>query len=162
MPASTYYYQPVDKTARLKADFKLVKEIERIILRFPGYGYRRVTKHLHRQGIKVNHKRVLRLMREHGLIKRRRRRFVRTTNSRHGFRIYPNLIKDLVVTRPNQVWVSDITYIRLLYEFAYLAAILDKYSRKTIGYALSRHIDHQLTLAALEMALSLPEFYYRR
>lgn len=155
MPASTYYYQPVDKTARLKADFKLVKQIERIILEFPGYGYRRVTKHLHRQGIKVNHKRVLRLMREHGLIKRRKRRFVRTTNSRHGFRIYPNLTKDLVVTRPNQVWVSDITYIRLLYEFAYLAAILDKYSRKAIGYALSRHIDHRLALAALEMALSL-------
>ena len=93
-------------------------------------------------------------MKENGLIKRRKRRYVRTTNSKHSYQVYPNLIKDLVVKKTNQVWVSDITYIRLLYDFVYLAAILDRYSRKAIGYALSRHIDSRLTLEALHMALT--------
>jgi len=154
MPVSTYYYRPVDKTAKQRADQELVKEIERVILEFPGYGYRRVTEHLRREGKRVNHKRVLRLMKENGLIKRRKRRYVKTTNSKHSYRVYPNLIKDLVVKETNQVWVSDITYIRLLYDFVYLAAILDRYSRKAIGYALSRHIDSRLTLEALHMALT--------
>jgi putative transposase len=153
MDTSTYYYQPVDKTAKDEADQELVKEIEKIILELNGYGYRRVTKHLKRAGKKVNHKRVLRLMRKHGLIKRRRRRYVRTTDSKHSYQVYPNLVKELEVTKPNQVWVSDITYVRLLYEFVYLAAILDKYSRKAIGYALTDHIDSRLTLQALDMAL---------
>lgn len=153
MTTSSYYYKPVDKTAKERADRTLVKKIEETILEFPGYGYRRVTKHLKRAGQRVNHKRVLRLMREHSLIKRRKRRYVRTTDSRHGYQIYPNLIKELSVTSPNQVWVSDITYIRLLFEFGYLAAILDKYSRRAIGYALSSSIDSRLTLEALEMAI---------
>lgn len=154
MASSTYYYRPVDKTAKDEADQELVKEIEKIILEFNGYGYRRVTKHLKRQGKKVNHKRVLRLMQENGLIKRRRRRYVRTTNSKHSYQVYPNLVKELEVTKPNQVWVSDITYVRLLYEFVYLAAILDKYSRKAIGYALTDHIDSCLTLQALDMSIA--------
>jgi putative transposase len=154
MDTSTYYYQPVDKTAKDEADQELVKEIEKIILELNGYGYRRVTKHLKRAGKKVNHKRVLRLMRKHGLIKRRRRRYVRTTDSKHSYQVYPNLVKELEVTKPNQVWVSDITYVRLLYEFVYLAAILDKYSRKAIGYALTDHIDSRLTLQALDMAIA--------
>ena len=154
MSEGTYYYKPVDKTAKQRADQELVKEIERIILEFNGYGYRRITKHLKREGKRVNHKLVLRLMREQRLIKRRRHRYMRTTDSNHSYQVYPNLIKDLELTKTNQVWVSDITYIRLLYEFVYLAAILDKYSRKAIGYALTDHIDSRLTLQALDMALA--------
>lgn len=154
MAPSSYYYRPVDRSSKQAADAELVKEMERIVLEFNGYGYRRVAKHLHRQGKRVNHKRVLRLMRKNGLTKKPRRRFVRTTDSRHGYRVYPNLIKGMDVVRPNQVWVSDITYVRLPSEFVYLAAILDKYSRKAVGYALSANVDSLLTLEALEMAIA--------
>jgi transposase InsO family protein len=154
MAPSSYYYRPVDRSSKQAADAELVKEMERIVLEFNGYGYRRVAKHFHRQGKRVNHKRVLRLMRENGLTKKPRRRFVRTTDSRHGYRVYPNLIKGMDVVRPNQVWVSDITYVRLPSEFVYLAAILDKYSRKAVGYALSANVDSLLTLEALEMAIA--------
>lgn len=130
---------------------------------FPRYGYRRVTIELRDRGFKDNAKRVLRVMRENNLLCEVKRAWIKTTDSNHRFPVYPNLIKDLVVGRINQVWVADITYIRLLRELVYLAAILDSYSRKVVGWALSRHIDAQLTLAALKMALknrdlsSIPE-----
>ncbi len=101
----------------------------------------------------MNHKRVLRIMRENDLICRAGRRRIRTTNSDHSFSVFPNLIKDLVITSVNQVWVCDITYVRILTAFVYLAVILDLYSRKVIGHALSRRTDTQLTLSALEMAI---------
>ena len=129
--------------------------VEEIGLEFPGYGYRRVTKALQRAGWTVNHKRVLRIMREEALLCQLKRRWVPTTDSRHGLTTYPNLLLlQTEVSQLNQVWVADITYIRLPRSFAYLAAILDAYSRKVIGWALSRWIDTALTLQALDQALA--------
>lgn len=128
--------------------------IEEIVLEFPGYGYRRVTHALARDGWRVNHKRVLRVMRQESLLCQLQRQFVVTTDSQHRWRRYPNLIKDLVIDRLDHVWVSDITYIRLPTAFVYLAAILDALSRRCVGWALSRCIDTSLTLAALERALA--------
>jgi len=127
--------------------------IERIVLEFPGYGYRRVTHALHRTGWRVNAKRVLRVMREESLLCQLKRRFVRTTDARHGLGSYPNLLHDQVVSRPNQAWVADITYIRLPTTFCYLATILDAWSRRCVGWELSPRIDTELPLAALEHAL---------
>lgn len=154
LPRSTYYYPPRNREEKLKQDADLRDRIEQIVLDFPGYGYRRVTRQLHREGIRVNHKRVLRIMRQEVLLCRKKRRFVVTTDSRHPFRIYPNLVKDILLTGINQVWIADITYIRLLYEFVYLAAILDAFSRKVVGWALGRTLSSELTLAALKSALS--------
>ncbi len=128
--------------------------IERIALDFPGYGYRRVTKALIREGWNVNHKRVLRVMREESLLCHLKRRFVPTTDSGHAWRTYPNLVKGTIFDAPDQAWVADITSIRLPTTFVYLAAILDAYSRRCVGWALSHWIDTDLTLAAFEMALA--------
>ena len=138
-----------------QGDEYLRKEIEKILTEFPYYGYRRVRHELRRRKIIVNSKKVLRVMKKYNLICRRKKLFKPvTTQSDHNLKVYPNLIKDIEVTGLNQVWVSDITYIRLLHEFLYLAAIIDIYSRKCIGWALSRNIDSQLTVDALKMAIS--------
>lgn len=151
---SSFYYRPSDKDAKKEADADLRDRIETICLGFPRYGYRRVTWQLKREGQMVNHKKVLRLMRESDLLCRVKRKWVKTTNSKHPFRRYPNLIKRLVISRLNQVWLSDITYIRIRTGFVYLAAILDAYSRKAIGYAVSTSLDTSLTLQALKMAIA--------
>jgi putative transposase len=127
--------------------------IEDLILEFPGYGYRRVTKALARQGWVVNHKRVLRSMREEALLCQLKRQWTPTTDSRHAHRRYPNLLKGRELTGLNQGWIADITYVRLPAHFIYLAAVLDAYSRRCVGWALSREITTALTLAALEMGL---------
>jgi putative transposase len=128
--------------------------IERIVLEYPGYGYRRVTHALRRQGWVVNHKRVLRVMREESLLCQLKRRFVPTTDSRHGLGRYPNLLRDQRLWGPNQAWVADITYVRLPTAFCYLAALLDAFSRRVVGWELSSQIDTDLTLAALEGAIA--------
>ncbi|MEA3485149.1 MAG: IS3 family transposase [Candidatus Aerophobetes bacterium] len=152
---ATFYYKAKEKSLeKLKEEMDLRDRIEKICLDFPRYGYRRVTKQLQREDWIVNHKRVLRIMRENDLLCRIRKRIIKTTDSDHSYPVFPNLIKDLITTSINQVWVSDITYIRILTDFIYLAVILDLYSRKVIGYALSRHIDTKLTLSALRMAIS--------
>jgi putative transposase len=135
-------------------DTTLRDAIERIVLDFPGYGYRRVTKTLQRDAWDINHKRVLRVMREESLLCHLERRFVRTTDSAHAWRTYPNLLADLMPNRPDQAWVADITYIRLPTTFAYLACVLDAWSRRCVGWTLSREIDTTLTLAALNQALT--------
>ena len=138
-----------------RGDEYLRKEIEKILTEFPYYGYRRVRHELRRKKIIVNSKKVLRVMKKYNLICRRKKLFKPvTTQSDHNLKVYPNLIKDIEVTGLNQVWVADITYIRLPQEFIYLASIIDIYSRKCIGWALSRNIDTQLTLDALNMAIS--------
>ena len=139
-------------------EVELRGQIQSIALEMRSYGYRPITKELHRRGLKANHKRVLRLLREDNLLCLRRQAFVRTTDSNHSLTVYPNLARGLVLSNINQLWVSDITYIRLRREFVYLAVILDAYSRRCIGWALSRHIDTQLTLAALRMALQTRTF----
>jgi putative transposase len=131
--------------------------IQRIALQWPSYGYRMITVELGRRykAAPVNHKRVLRMMREDNLLcLRRQRRFIVTADSRHGYRIYPNLAADFTPTALNQLWVADITYVRLAHEFIYLALILDAFSRRVIGWELSRQIDSELTLAALRMAIN--------
>ncbi len=132
--------------------------IERLVLAFPGYGYRRVTRQLQRDGWQVNHKHVVRAGalwagRQESLLCHLRKRFVRTTDSAHGRRAYPNLYKGVVLDAPDQAWVADITYVRLPTAFVYLATVLDAYSRRCVGWALSRVIDTDLTLAALRLAL---------
>jgi putative transposase len=151
---SWHYYERSSARVESRADVELRDAIEHIVLEFPGYGYRRVTKELHRRGWLVNHKRVLRIMREEPLLCQLKRRFVSTTDSAHGFGGYPNLIKDAQIDGLDQAWISDITYVRLPATFCYLASTLDDYSRKCIGWHLSRWMDTRLTLAALEMALS--------
>lgn len=131
----------------------LRNQIQHIALRWPAYGYRRVHAALTRQGWKVNHKRVLRLMRNDNLLCVRRRKFIFTTDSRHGLPIYPNLAEGLVVTSIDQLWVADITYIRLQLEFVYLAVLLDAFSRRCLGWALRRSLEAVLALEALRMAL---------
>jgi transposase InsO family protein len=148
-----YYTHPApDETA--SHDVVPRAAIEELVLVFPGYGYRRVTRQLQRDGWQVNHKRVLRVMREEALLCQLKRHFVMTTDANHGLRRYPNLIADRVVTQPDQIWQADITYIRLPAGFVYLACVLDSYSRRCVGWALSRTIDTELTLAALAMALT--------
>jgi putative transposase len=129
-------------------------QIQAIALEMRSYGYRPITQELHRRGVVINSKVVLRLLREDNLLCLRRRAFVATTDSKHRFTVYPNLARDLVLTDINQLWVADITYLRLPRAFIYLAAILDAYSRRCIGWALARSIDARLPLAALKMALS--------
>lgn len=150
--SSFYYWKGREKQENL--DRYLKKEIQGIALEFPFYGYRRITKELQRRDLGVNHKKVLKLMREGNLICRRKKRFRPvTTQSNHNCKVYPNLAKDLEVTGLNQLWVADITYIRLPKEFIYLAVIMDMFSRKCIGWCLSRDIDTFLTLNALNMAI---------
>lgn len=150
---SWYYQKPaVDQQTDEEADLR--DTIERIVLEFPGYGYRRVTESLKRQGWAVNHKRVLRVMREESLLCQLKRRFKPTTDSTHALKRYPNLIKEKIVDGPNQAWSADITYVRLPTTFCYLASIIDEFSRYCVGWHLSRFIDTRLTLAALEMALA--------
>lgn len=147
---STYYHKP-----KIEADDQnLVQEIETIIEELSGYGYRRVTQELHRRGKPVNHKKVHRIMKERGLLKKPKRRWIRTTDSNHGHRVYPNLMQNLAVTGPNQAWVADITYIGIRHGFVYLAVILDLFSRRAVGYAVSRNIDTALCLEALQMAIA--------
>lgn len=134
-------------------DIELRDKIQQIALDMPSYGYRRITKALAREGQEVNHKRVLRLMREDNLLCLRKKKFICTTDSAHSLPIYPNLAADLVPSGINQLWVADITYIRLLREFIYLAVVLDAYSRMCIGWNLGRRIDDGLTIAALRMAI---------
>ena len=132
---------------------KLRDAIQKLAVQMPAYGYRRITAALQRAGWEVNHKRVLRLMRADNLLCLRKRAFVRTTDSDHELRIYPNLARELKPSGLNQLWVADITYIRLLLEFVYLAVILDAFSRRVIGWALGRTLEAKLALAALRMAL---------
>lgn len=152
---STYYYRSRQKSIGAKKEAADLRDrIEQIVVEFARYGYRRVTHQLRREGWKVNHKRVARLMREQSLQCQIKRRWVKTTDSEHGYRVYPNLLKGLEVRGRNQVWVADITYIRILTGFLYLAVVLDLFSRKVIGWALSEQIDAELTLAGLRMALA--------
>ena len=156
LATSSFYYKPRSKSLeRMKTEADLRDRIEAICLEFPRYGYRRVTHQLKHEGWQVNHKKVLRLMRESDLLCRVRRRWVRTTDRRHRFPRYPNLVKGMIVTRLNQVWLADITYIRIWTGFVYLAAILDAFSRRVIGYALSQALDTAMALEALRMAIAL-------
>jgi transposase InsO family protein len=134
-------------------EIELRDEMQKVALDWPAYGYRRITRELGQRGFAVNHKRVLRMMREDNLLCVRRRLFVVTTDSRHNLAVYPNLARKMTPTAINQLWVADITYIRLRMEFVYLAVILDVFSRRVIGWALGRSLEAELAVTALRMAL---------
>jgi len=147
---------PVDK--RAERDTQRRAEIHKVALELRTSGYRPITEELHRREQIINHKVVLRLLRADNLLCLRQRPFVTTTDSAHGFPVFPNLAGNLVLTDINQLWVADITYIRLRQEFIYLAALLDAYSRRCIGWALARYLDARLSLSALHMALQTRSF----
>jgi len=153
----TSYYKWVSRQGQQPSgstsDLSLRDMVQRIAVEFPRYGYRRITIELKRQSVLVNHKKILRLMKEDNLLCAKKRFKPVTTDSNHGFNVYPNLIKSLNITQLNQVWASDITYIQLSHDFVYLSVILDLFSRRCIGWSLGRSIDTQLTLNALDMAL---------
>jgi len=153
LPRSTWY-RLRDQPVRSDADVVLRDRIQRIALKRPSYGYRRITKQLGRDGLQVNHKRVLRILREDNLLCLRRKSFLVTTDSEHGLEVYLNLAAELIVAGPDQLWVADITYIRLAREFVYLAVVLDVFSRRVIGWELDRRIDAPLVLKALERTLT--------
>jgi putative transposase len=138
---------------RKARDRLIIDEMMKIIHKFPGYGYRRITRQLGKQGYQINHKRVLRLMRENNLLFRRKKFSPITTDSQHGNPVYPNLVRGLPIERPNQVWAADFTYIQLDKEFVYLAVELDVYTRNCIGWSLSRDLSAETALDALQMAL---------
>ena len=148
--ASLYRFTPEAEHA--DRDLDLREEIPRIALEFPCYGRPRITAELKRRGWTVNHKRVGRIMREDNQLCLRKRKFVVTTDSNHHFHIYPNLAGSLELTGIDQLWIADITYIRLETEFVYLAVVLDAYSRRVIGWALDRSLEDDLAIVALQMA----------
>jgi putative transposase len=149
-----WYYQHRRSCVKEDRDRSLCLALQELRKDFAGYGYRRMTKALQRQGWKINHKRVERVMQQAGLICRRRPRYVHTTDSKHGEPVYANLMKDLSLEAPNQCWVADLAYVHLPEGFVYLACLLDAYSRKCIGWSLARKMDSSLPLQALEMALA--------
>ena len=151
---SSFYRFRSEAQPKADTDMELRDAIQRIALEWPSYGRPRITAELRRGGWVVNPKRVYRLMREDNLLGVRKRKFVLTTDSDHGRKVYRNLTRGLVLTGVNQLWIADITYIRLQEEFVFLAVILDAYSRRVIGWALKRTLEDELTLAALRMALS--------
>ena len=147
VPRSSAYYE-----LRPDEDRPLLDALIKVAGQWPTYGYRRLTKQLQREGHAVNAKRVRRLMHELGIMGKALERKPRTTDSGHAYPRYPNLVEDLKVTRPDEVWVADITYIRLRKEFVYLAVLMDMFTRRIRGWHLGRGLDQELTLTALKRA----------
>ncbi len=154
---SSYYHRPLPA---LDAD--LQHALQEVAAAWPRYGYRRITHQLRREGWTVNHKRVARMMRTLGLQVHRKPNRRTTTDSSHAFPRYPNLVEQLSIVRPDQVWVSDITYIGLREECVYLAVLMDVFTRCIRGWHLGRSLDQSLTLRALEQALAhhMPEIHH--
>lgn len=151
---STLYYQPKGNLDKKIKETNIKKKIEDISHEHSYYGYRRITASLRRDQVIINHKKVLKIMQEMGIQGRIKHKYITTTNSKHHNRIYSNLIKDKELTGINQVWCADITYIRILNGFVYLAAIIDIYSRKIVGYAIAKTLSSELAITALNMAIA--------
>lgn len=153
LPRATYY-RHLNRRSRETATCELRDQLQRICLRHPFYGYRRATATLRRQGMVVNAKKVLKLMREDNLLAQRKAPFLKPPADRStGVLVVPNLVRGLVPSAPDQIWVADITYVHLAKTFAYLAVILDAFSRKAVGWAFEGTLDASLAIAALEKAL---------
>jgi len=159
LPRSSYYYR-----SQISDDSQLLTDMENVLGQFVTYGTRRVRSQLRRRpySYRINRKRVQRLMRQNGWLRPLKRRKKRTTNSQHPYRRHPNLVKTLEIKRPEQVWVCDITFIRLGAGFVYLAIVMDVYTRTIRGWALRKQLDQELTLTALRMALQdqVPEIHH--
>ena len=151
---STYHYDPkITRKEKEERDADIRNKVEQIRVTFPRAGYRPLIHYLKRNGVIVGERRLRRILKESGLFIRPKKQFVKTTDSNHNHRIYPNLLPEMTIDGLNQVWASDITYIRIANGFIYLAVILDLFSRKNIGWAISKKIDRNLTLDALKMAV---------
>jgi len=151
---SSYHYDPkVTRSEKEERDADIRQKVEQIRVEFPRAGYRPLLHHLKRSGVKIGETRLRRILGESKLFIKPKKRFVRTTQSGHDCLVYPNLIKEMTIDNINQVWAGDITYIRINNGFVFLAVLLDLYSRKVIGWALSKKIDRHLTLDALKMAI---------
>jgi putative transposase len=149
------YYRHLVVVAPDEEEMAVRQAIQEIVLaHHRRYGYRRVTKDLHNRGMIINHKRVLPIMREDNLLAIRYRKFILTTDAQHDCQVYLNLAARMTLTGVNQLWVADITYIRLRAEFVYLAVVIDRFSRKAVGWALDRTLAARITVAALEQAIS--------
>ncbi len=151
---STLYYQPKGNLDKRIKETDIKNKIKDISYKHPYYGYRRITAQLRRDKVIVNHKKILKIMKELGVQGRIKHKYVTTTNSKHNNKIYSNLIKDKELTGINQVWCADITYIRILNGFVYLSAIIDIYSRKIVGYAIDKTLSSELAITALNMAIT--------
>ena len=149
----SWFYQRQHRE-EVDPDEALVGDIEAVVVEFIGYGYRRVTRELARRGHPANHKRVLRVMREHRLLCRPKRRYRATTNSNHSEARFPNLLPEVLPVRPDQVWQADLTYVRVQQGFVYLACVLDGFTREVVGWSMSKFLDADLPLAALNNALA--------
>jgi len=149
----SWFYQQ-QRREELDVDQALSQDIEAVVEEFSGYGYRRVTRELARRGRPANHKRVLRVMRERSLLCRPKRRYRATTDSNHSEARFPNLLPDVIVDRPDQVWQADLTYVRVQQGFVYLACLLDGFTREVVGWSMSKFLDAALPLAALNNALA--------
>lgn len=151
---TTYYRRPIRQEKMLKEDLELRDEIEKIHLELPGYGYRRIREHLLRRGRRVNSKKIRRVMKAFSIFSCRKKT-MRPRGGAIGKKlVHPNLIRGLKLTAPNQVWATDITFIRLLREFICLSAIIDVYTRKIVGWAIGKTIDHKFILGALKVAIA--------
>jgi putative transposase len=151
---SSYHYDPkLSRAEREEQDADIRGKIEQVGVELPRAGYRPMVHYLKRQGIAIGERRLRRVIKKFELQIRPRKRFVKTTDSNHEHFVYPNLLPEMTVSAPDQVWASDITYIRIENGFVYLAVIIDLYSRKIIGWQISKRIDGQLTLDALNMAI---------
>ncbi len=148
------FYRYLGRKSPVEADMELRSQMQKLSVENRVYGYRRISAGLRRKGFAVNHKKVLRLMRADNLLVVRKRKFVVTTQSRHALPVYGNHVAGLALSRPNQLWVADITYIRLQNEFVYLAVVLDVYTRKVVGWALGRSLQTSLCITALERAIT--------
>lgn len=155
LASSTYYRKPkIPREQREKTDAELRDWIEAVHLKFPRSGYRTLRKYIERDfGLSVNEKKIRRIQKKYGLYAEIKKAFIYTTDSKHPYPVYDNLIKNFCPIKPDVVWVADITYIRIATGFLYLAVVMDLFSRKIIGWDLSRKIDERLTLSALEMAM---------
>lgn len=151
---STYYHDPkISRAEREEMDADIRGKIEQIRVSMPRTGYRTLLHHLKRNGIEIGETKLRRILRKFDLHLKPKKRFVKTTDSKHDFAVYPNLLEELTVDNINQVWTADITYIRIENGFVFLAVIIDLYSRKVIGWQISKKIDRNLTLDALKMAI---------
>lgn len=150
---ATFYHSPLREEKQMANDMELRTLIENIHLELPGYGYRRIRAHLLREGKRVNHKRIKRVMRKYALFSCIKK-MMKPRGSNTSVRLfYPNLIRGIKLNGPNQVWATDLTYIKLLKEYVYLNAVIDIYTRKIVGWALSRDLSHKFCLQALDIAV---------
>jgi transposase InsO family protein len=151
---STFYYQVKDNRDKEQQEAFIKEKIQQISYQHPYYGYRRIKEQLKREKVVINHKWVLRMMRQMGVQAHLKCRYTSTNNSRHSNRVYPDLIKDFVTTGINQVWCSDSIYIGILSGFVYLAAMIDIYSRKIVGYTIGKTLSSEIALTALKMVIA--------